>query len=192
MAHAQIYGSPLPVANLLFEGSTYDLGWNGLREPVKPDTVLLPTSDHAQFLINAVKFHCGQLYHLFDDRTFMDCFAEFHQSGGDAGKCSTLWYIHYMLILAFGKAFVAHSSRSQRLHGLDLFVQAMKMLPATMYLCADPLHSIEVLCCVALYLQCLDSRSAAYNFVRYTPMSDLLSSTDVLPINRSGKPCASR
>lgn len=166
MVHEKVYSSPLPTVSLLFEGSTYDLGWDGRRDGASATSCALPTPDYALFLINAVKFQCGQLFHLFDERTFMDQFSKFHEAAEpDRNDYPILWYIHYLLILAFGKAFIVRTDKGQRSPGSDLFVQAMKLLPDITFLCADPLQSIEVLCCAALYLQCLDSRSAAYNLV---------------------------
>lgn len=169
MVHDKVHNNPLSMDSLLFEGATYDLGWNGLRDMSSPTLTYppLPTPDHALFLINAVKFQCGQLFHLFDEQTFMDQFNRFHESSSDPTRCPVLWYIHYLLILAFGKAFAVKSpSQTRRPPGGELFVAAMKMLPDISFLCTDPIQSIEVLCCAALYLQCLDSRSAAYNLVR--------------------------
>lgn len=111
----------------------------------------------ALFLINAVKFQCGQLFHLFDERTFMDQFQKFHETDGDLNKCSILWYIHYLLILAFGKAFIVRAEKERRPPGTEYFVQAMKLLPDITYLYSDPVQSIEIFCCTALYLQCLVS-----------------------------------
>ena len=165
-AHERLYGTPLPAARLLFEGQTYELGWDGWRASVEFYEATLPTSDFALFLINAVKFHCGQLFHLFDDQDFMLNFSNYHDQG-HRGDCSDLWYIHYLLILALGKAFIVRVGQDRRPPGANLYVQAMKLLPDTTYLCNDPIPSIEILCCAALYLQCLDMRSSAYNLVSF-------------------------
>ena len=159
-----MYGTLLPAASLVFEGQTYELGWDGRRASAEFDEATLPTSDFALFLINAVKFHCGQLFHLFDEQEFMRNFSNYHDREY-RGDCPDLWHIHYLLILALGKAFVVRVGQDRRPPGANLYVQAMKLLPDTMYLCNDPIPSIEVLCCAALYLQCLDMRSTAYNLV---------------------------
>ncbi len=44
----------------------------------------------------------------------------------------------------------------------------MKLLPDFAFYNADPVESIQVLCCAALYLQCLDFRGAAYRVVCLT------------------------
>lgn len=167
MAHERISDTPLGASSLLFEGSTYDLGWDGQRTSDQDDAPVLPTSDFAMYLINSVKFHCGQLYHLWDEETFMAYFSKFHSGAEADWSPPVLWYIHYLVILAFGKAFVVRKKTGSRPPGADLFVFAMKMLPHSMYLCAQPLDAIEVLSCAALYFQCLDYRTAAYNMVRH-------------------------
>ncbi len=177
-----MYGTPLPAASLLFEGQTYELGWDGRRASAEFDEATLPTPDFALFLINAVKFHCGQLFHLFDEQDFMRNFSNYHdrEHGGD---CSDLWRIHYLLILALGKAFIVRVGQDRRPPGANLYVQAMKLLPDATYLCNDPIPSIEILCCAALYLQCLDMRATAYSLVSFmifsrTSCSSLTSVAD--------------
>ncbi|KAL9584292.1 MAG: hypothetical protein Q9203_004724 [Teloschistes exilis] len=164
-AHERLYGTSLPPASLIFEGQTYDLGWDGRRSCAEFDEAALPTSDFALFLINAVKFHCGQLFHLFDEQDFMRNFSNFH-SPTQRAECPELWHIHYLLILALGKALIVRVGQEpRRPPGADLYVQAMKLLPENMYLCRDLIPSIEILCCASLYLQCLDIRSTAYSVV---------------------------
>jgi hypothetical protein len=165
MVHDRVDDRPLDDAALLFEGSAYDLGWDGQRATSEPDTTCLPTADFALFLINGVKFRCGQLYHIFDEASFMAQFARFYDNPAKQKDCPRLWYVHFLLVLAFGKAFMVPSSKDQRPAGADLFVQAMQLMPDITFLCSDPLQAIEVFCCAALFLQCLDMRSAAFNVI---------------------------
>lgn len=167
MVHRKIHGSPLPPSALLMEGLTYDLGWDGQREAVCADTTIVPSSDFATYLINSVKFHCGRLFHMFDEATFMYHFGKFYENREDQTAYPRLWYIHFLIILAFGKAFIVRSGNSKRPPGADLFVQAMQLLPDVTFMFTDTVQSIEILCCAALYLQCLDIRSAAYTIVRH-------------------------
>ncbi|THY14499.1 hypothetical protein D6D00_09772 [Aureobasidium pullulans] len=171
MSHEQILGSMPGQESLFFQSEIYDLGWDGTRgpfastPPMEPAT--LPTADHAIYLINAVKFHCGQMFHLFDEETFMRCFAIFHDPTViDKSSLMPLWFVHYLLILAFGKAFLARGTRGRRPPGAELFVQAMQLLPDTTFLCVRPVQTIEILCCACLYLQSLDYRSPAYILIR--------------------------
>ncbi|KAM3070533.1 hypothetical protein ACMFMF_007988 [Clarireedia jacksonii] len=165
MAHERAFNSSLPSKDLSFDGKTYDIGWDGLRTEATAEPTVLPSSDYAIYLINAVKFHCGQMFHLFDEQTFMEQFTQFHQTPENREKRSGLWFIHYLLILAFGKALIVRSNAGQSPPGADMFVWAMKCLPDTVYMCTQSVESIEVLCCVALYLQSLDFRISAYNFI---------------------------
>lgn len=180
MSHEQILGSMPGQESLFFQSEIYDLGWDGTRgpfastPPMEPAT--LPTADHAIYLINAVKFHCGQMFHLFDEETFMRCFAIFHDPTViDKSSLMPLWFVHYLLILAFGKAFLARGTRGRRPPGAELFVQAMQLLPDTTFLCVRPVQTIEILCCACLYLQSLDYRSPAYILVSVSSSCDVLA-----------------
>lgn len=151
--------------NLHFDGSAYELGWDGRRKTAGIEKPPLPTADFALFLINAVKFHCGQLFHVFDENVFMHYFGIFHQGLDGQSRCPDLWYIHYLLILAIGKSLVGRVCKGKKPSGADLFTYGMQLLPDTTFFWTDPLQSTEILCCIALYLQCLDMRIVAYNFV---------------------------
>lgn len=159
MAHTRRTGRPLPNEGLLFDEAVYDLEWNGNRL-CPSDQIFeisdLPTQDHAIFLINSVKFHCGRLFYLFDEDIFMQKFASFHEDPHGFAQQDTLWYVHYLLILAFGRVFLARTKRSQQPVGIEMFVQTMKLMPDFTYYNADPIEEIQVLCCVALWLQVSD------------------------------------
>lgn len=165
LVHGKVFGYPLPEADLHYDGSTYDLGWDGRRTYTDIVQPALPTADHALFLINTVKFHCGQLFHVFENEQFMENFDRFHENGQTQGQCSELWYIHYLIVLAIGKSLVGRLRKGNKPSGGDLFVQAMQRLPDQIFLWTDPIESTEILCCAALYLQCLDLRIVAYNLV---------------------------
>ena len=166
MAHEYLYDSPPPTHVLVFDGCTYELGWDGLRSTSPPDSPAMPTLDYATHLVNIVKFHCGQMFHLFDEVVFMSNLKHYYatQSDGIAGR--ELWYVHFLLILAFGKAFTARKGQSSEPPGADFFVTALRLLPDTVFLLRDPVSASEVLCCVALYLQCIDFRLMAHSYVR--------------------------
>ncbi|RQM06503.1 hypothetical protein DH86_00003682 [Scytalidium sp. 3C] len=105
------------------------------------------------------------MFHLFDEESFMHGFSEFYQNQNDPSHRRNLWYVHFLLILAFGKAFVVGQTHSRRPAGVEYFVRAMKLLPDITFLHTQPVNSVEILCCVALYLQCLDFRGSAYTKV---------------------------
>ena len=161
-AYERILRSPLPVNNLLFQGQVYHLDWtNVVGQPEAEHS--LPSADFAIYLINAVKFHCGQIFHLFDEEEFMQEFAKFHD-GRDLEK-PQIWHTHYLLMLALGKAFVVRIGKGDQPPGADHFIDAMKYLPNIAFLYPDELNVMELLCCAALYLHSLDFRSAAYTLI---------------------------
>ncbi|KAL4735368.1 hypothetical protein BDV11DRAFT_212023 [Aspergillus similis] len=165
MTHEHLYHSPLPTESLLFEGSTYDLGWDGLRTTVYAEAPIVPTLDYSIYLINAVKFHAGQLYHLFDEGTFMGGLYAFYEDPQQQMAIDGLWYIHYLVIVALGKALVVQRNRDTRPPGCEFFARALQLLPDTTHLAKDSIIGTEILCGVALYLQALDHRNSAYNFI---------------------------
>lgn len=168
MTHAHLYHEPLPSEALLFDGTTYDLGWDGSRTTPDPDVPVLPTYDHALYLINAVKFRCGQMYHLFDDDDFMACLHRFYSEPRGTATAS-LWYIHFHLVLAFGKGFVQQKSQGKRPPGSEFFSKALRLLPDPCSLWYNPIESTEILCCISLYYQSLDCRQAAHSYVCPSP-----------------------
>ena len=134
MTHLKLTGSTLfpDRDNLLFDDQVYDIKWDGNKSSIPHssfDISNLPTPDFANFMISSVKFHCGQLFYLFDDEHFMTQFAKFQRDPVEESRRSPLWFCHYLLVLAFGKFFVIQSSESQRPAGAEYFVQAMQCMP---------------------------------------------------------------
>ncbi|EYB24043.1 hypothetical protein FG05_03068 [Fusarium graminearum] len=101
LTHEYVHSSPIAADNLLFDGLAYDLGWNGSRIAPVPEPPVMPSLDHALFLVNTVKFHCGQLFHLFDEETFMGYLHEFYNDPTSHIEAADLRYVHLLLILAF-------------------------------------------------------------------------------------------
>ncbi|KAK7742552.1 hypothetical protein SLS63_000116 [Diaporthe eres] len=142
---------------VLFDGSAYDLGWNSreglLGSSSGPDStkdnppLALPSLDYSEYLINAVKFHCGQIFHLFDDNDFHQRLQQFYAEHDRhiAREKAGLWYIHFLLILAFGKIFVMKKPVGKRPCGAEFFLKAMQILPPAHILCHDPVVATEML-----------------------------------------------
>ncbi|KAJ5263252.1 hypothetical protein N7478_010857 [Penicillium angulare] len=164
LTHDRIYQEPLPTGALAFDGAIYDLGWDGLRGNHRSEIPTVPSFDHAMYLINSVKFRCGQLYHLFDETEFMAGLHDFY-SQPKPTPTTGLWYIHFLLMLSFGKGFVQHKMQGNKPPGSEFFVKALQLLPDLSLLHQEPIESTEILCCVALYLQALDYRSSAHNYI---------------------------
>ncbi|KAL3467055.1 hypothetical protein BJX64DRAFT_274107 [Aspergillus heterothallicus] len=165
MTHEHLYNAPLPTDSLLFDGSTYDFGWDGSRTSVHQEPPVVPTLDYSIYLINAVKFHAGQLFHLFDEGTFMGGLYSFYDDPQAHVDPPSLWYIHYLVIIAFGKALVTNRNQSARPAGCEYFTKALQLLPDPTHLDREPVIAAEILCCLALYLQSLDHRNSAHNYI---------------------------
>lgn len=170
MVHQRLTDAPLPPDpdNLLFDNHVYDLKWDGNKANAPGDIFnvsKLPTPDFARHLINSVQFHCGQLFYLFEEERLMAQFAAFQRNPAEEARSSPLWFCHYLLILAFGKSFVVQSARSQSPSGAEHFVQAMQCMPDMTLFDGDPIAKTQVLCCAALYLQCVHRRAPAYRMV---------------------------
>ncbi|CAP91208.1 Pc13g01390 [Penicillium rubens Wisconsin 54-1255] len=164
LAHQHLYQDVLPTESLIFDETTYELGWDGLRTTPSLDFPVVPTRDHTMYLINAVKFRCGQLYHLFEEDVFMSSLQQFY-SGDGQSMTNSLWYIHFLLILAFGKGFVQPKAQGRKPPGVSYFVKALQLLPDPTALYRDPTLGTEILCCIALYYQCVDFRTSAHNYI---------------------------
>ncbi|TDZ46183.1 putative transcriptional regulatory protein [Colletotrichum trifolii] len=166
VTHEHVCQSPLPTNSLLFDGFAYDLGWDGSRSALPMDSRLIPSIDYAIFLINAVKFHCGQLFHLFEVDQFMDNMHKFYsKSSTDRAEDTSLWYIQFLVILAFGKSLIQKKNHGKRPSGAEFFVRALQLLPDITALCKEPILATEILCSIAWYYQALDFRHASHNFI---------------------------
>lgn len=150
----------------LIEDDVYTLSWN-IRPPhEKPDVTGLPSLDHAIYLFHTFKFHLGQTYRLFDEVEFVNEIRDFYSDAQSKAEESRLWYVKFLLILAFGTAF--HSSQwmpSTEPPGSKFFVRAMGLMPDHTALWKDSLLAIEVLAMVGLYLYSIDERESAHVYV---------------------------
>lgn len=161
LVHTHVHQTPLPSSSFLFEGEAYGLPWNDRRDSLGPQKAFVPSVDHAIFLVNAVKFHCTQLFHLFDEDEFDAKRQAFYSNPDDVAE-TDLWYIHFLLVISLGKAVTQNKLQGLRPAGSELFQQAQWLLPGIDILCRNPVVAMELLCCAALYLHALDSRNAAH------------------------------
>lgn len=166
LTHQTLYNCPYPSGAHHIDSMTYDFGWNGTRHVVIPDVRGLPSLDHALFLIKATDFHTGQMFHLFDERVFMPKLYWFYEDPAGRIHHSGLWFIHFLVLVALGKAFNGSKNTGNTPPGADLFAKAYMMLPDYCYLWKEPCLAGEILCSIALYLQSIDWRTSAHNMVR--------------------------
>ena len=149
-----------------FDASAYELEWGNCREPALSDTSDLPPADYAIYLTNTVIFHIGHFFYLFDEAGFIRELYEFYEKPSEKMRTSKMWYIQFLLVLAFGKAFLERPAKSSAPPGSKYFIQAMNLLPNTEAMYREPILAIETLCMVSLYLQSVDMRRSAYSYVR--------------------------
>ncbi|KAL3951730.1 hypothetical protein ACCO45_013447 [Purpureocillium lilacinum] len=183
VTYEHVHKRPIPPTALLFDGETYDLGWQSDRAATS--AAALPTIDYATHLVNTVRFHCGQVFHLFDEDVFMGHLRDHYADSMQRCPARDLWLVHFQLILAFGKAFATKPRHGSRPPGVGFFVNALHSLPNMTVLWRDPVQAIEILCCVALYLHCIDYRSSAYNYVSLVSLGRSGYVADTLEIGQA-------
>lgn len=144
----------------MFDSKVYILDWSN-----DSDQPVLPNIDYAIHLVNIVKFHCAPMFHLFDEEVFLDGLHAHYKEEQSAGLAQRLWFIHFMLILAFGKALTTKPNKGSQPPGASFFVHAIHLLPNMTVLWDEPVQAAEILCCIALYLHCIEHRGSAYNYV---------------------------
>lgn len=164
MAHQSPHSNPPMEASLHVEGEAYKLG-SAESNFSSSDIAGLPSMDLSMYYLQSVKFRTYPLFYLFCESNFTLHLHRFYESPTTYGQTSRLWYVHYLIIMALGKAFVAQTQAVNAPTGSELFVRALRLLPDVTSLCRDPVGSTEMLCCIALYLHSIDHRSAAHIYV---------------------------
>ncbi|KAK2936810.1 hypothetical protein FoTM2_000025 [Fusarium oxysporum f. sp. vasinfectum] len=144
----------------LIEEDVYKLSWTQLD---KADVSGLPSLDYAIYLFHTFKFHLGQTYRLFDEVEFVNQIRDFYSDAQSKAEENRLWYVKFLLILAFGTAFLSSQPLpSKEPPGAKFFVRAMGLMPDHTALWKDSLFAIEVLAMVGLYLYSIDERESAH------------------------------
>lgn len=166
-----LWESNAPKVLISFDASAYELEWGVPQQPTLPTTSVVPSLEYALFLTASVEFHICQLFYLFDEEEFRAELYAFYREPSEKMKTSKMWYIKFLLVLAFGKALLEPRSKSTTPPGATCFIQAMNLLPNTEAMYREPILAVEILCMVSLYLQCVDMRRSAYSYVRtYTAL----------------------
>ncbi|KAL4787722.1 hypothetical protein BJX76DRAFT_369010 [Aspergillus varians] len=147
------------------DGMAFTLQW----KPVYSDEVidisnLLPL-DYSLFLFNATKFYFGFLSFLIDEELYLRNLHDFYRDPAATANSSRYWYAQYLLVLAFGKAFLAQKSPSGSPPGHQYASRAMALLLDLSGMHEDPLMCIQALSLGAVYLQSIDMRRAAFQHI---------------------------
>ena len=150
---------------MYFVSNTYSLRWRPWPEEVPPDISGLPSIDHAMYLFNTVKFHLGQHYCFYDETAFISSVEEFYHVNAQEKANDRLWFVQFLIVLAFGTAFISKSRNPQEPPGAKYFVRAMSLMPELSSLWKDSVLAIEVLILAGLYLYSTDQRESAHVYV---------------------------
>lgn len=154
--------TPSPELPVYTEAEIYPV--NATRLSLLPEELAgLPSLELSLFYMQSVKFRTYPLYYLFDEEDFVSNLHRFYESMATDVQEQRLWYVHFLLVIAFGKAFKAQTMCC--LAGADFFNRALRLLPDTTFLSRDAVRSTEILCCIALYLQSTEHRNAAHIYV---------------------------
>ncbi|KAF9886453.1 hypothetical protein FE257_011485 [Aspergillus nanangensis] len=153
--------APYDAANFL-NRDVYPLRWRPAPPDDPPDISGLPSIDYALYLFNTVKFHLGS-YRILDEESFLADLHDFYQGSAveKANECR-LWFVQFLLVLAFGHAFLLHSRNTLDPPGSKYFVRAMSLMPDYASLWRDSLLAIEVLALAGLFLYSIDHRESAH------------------------------
>lgn len=115
-----------------------------------------------------MRFHFGQNYRFFDEKAFIENTREFYASG--AAKMASehrLWFAQFLLVMAFGKAFLSGPQLLDEPPGARYFIRAMSVMPEITCVWKDSLLAIEVMALIGLYLYAIDQRESAHVYVCY-------------------------
>ncbi|CAI7607219.1 unnamed protein product [Penicillium manginii] len=160
--------STAPRAPLNLDGAAFRLHWHSKAEVDSSDLLKLPPIDQALFLYNTVKFRLGEIFSVVDQPNFLRIFDEFHKNPLKTAQTERLWFVEYLMLLAFGKAFTSYmNTTTVAPPGSELAVRALSLLPDVAFLQDErpALLAMEVLALIALYFQSIDMRSPAYQYI---------------------------
>ncbi|RGP66921.1 transcription factor [Fusarium sporotrichioides] len=165
-----LVGKHLPEANndpppWHLDGVAFRLQWRPLMPEEHPDVSNLPPSDYAFFLVQTARFYLGPLASLIDEAEFLQHFKELYQDASTKAASCKLWYAQYLLMIAFGKAFLGGKSADGSPPGYQYAARAMPLMPELAGIALDPILSAQALTLAAIYFQSIDMRVAAYQHI---------------------------
>lgn len=169
-------------APLNLDGAAFRLRWETKSLIDQNDLRNLPAVDYASYLYNTVKFHLAELSNIIHEKSFMPNFERFQSNPLDTACNNRLWFIQYLFVIAFGKAFLAQPGQSTvgAPSGAEYATRAMSLFPDVWQLHEASLLGIEVLTLAALYFQSIDQRTVAFQYVSSTNGKITLILTETL------------
>lgn len=167
LVYSRLHASSSPTTFSGLDGDTYHVSPPESPSVTDPWSFAgLPSLDLSLFYLQTVKFRTYPLFHLYDEAEFTHRLRGFYQAPRAYAQANRIWYAHYLVLMAFGKTLASPNIPERGPAGADMFARALQVLPDMTQLCCDSVEATEVFCCVALYLQSIDHRSAAYVYVR--------------------------
>lgn len=165
LAKALCPDTPLDLP-IITDRNAYQVQWTKAQSNGIADITALPSQDHAIYLVNTVNFHIGHFLHLYDDEEFMKNLDEFYGDVQQKVQKSKLWYIQFLVVMAFGETLLLPASKTSQSSACSpYFTRAMSLLPDITEMWNDPILSVELLALVALYLYSLDMRDSSCCYV---------------------------
>ncbi|KAL3437744.1 hypothetical protein BDV09DRAFT_192744 [Aspergillus tetrazonus] len=124
--------------------------------------------DYGLYLLHTVRFHFGPLFYIVDEAAFVRDLHHFYTNPEDHVGSMRLWFAQYLLIIAFGKAFLAPDRQPNAPpDGHQYASRAMALMPDMSGLHSNQLQCIQALALAALYLQSVDMRVAAFQHIGF-------------------------
>ncbi|KAL4813094.1 hypothetical protein BDW67DRAFT_188091 [Aspergillus spinulosporus] len=168
-----LLGEQVPEANnppdpWNIDGTAFMLKWRPLPADETPDLSDLPPMDYGLYLLHTVRFHFGPLFYIIDEAAFIQDLHHFYSSPEDQVGPMRIWFAQYLLIIAFGKAFLAPDRQPNAPpDGHQYASRAMALMPDMSGLHSDQLQCIQALALAALYFQSVDMRVAAFQHIGF-------------------------
>ncbi|KAL2833299.1 fungal-specific transcription factor domain-containing protein [Aspergillus cavernicola] len=150
------------------DGAAFTLKWRPLAVDETPDITDLPPMDYGLYLVHTAHFYFGVLFYIIDEAAFIRDLHEFYTNPEERVASMRLWFAQYLLIIAFGKSFLAHNQRQNAPpDGHQYAARAISLMPDMSGMHADPLQCIQALTLAAIYFQSIDMRVAAFQHIGY-------------------------
>ncbi|OJJ79766.1 putative C6 transcription factor [Aspergillus glaucus CBS 516.65] len=179
---------------LAVDGDAYQIHWSQASSDEPPDISGLPSIDYALYMLSTVKFHLSPMYRFFDEKEFLCNLYEFYDNAPVKAQESRLWYIQFLMVLAFGEAFLTPMRTAENTENWTrFFTRALSLLPDITGLWQDPILAIEVLALIALYFHSVDIRDTAYCYIGHAMRMALVEGWHrALPVEQLGEKMVER
>ncbi|KPM39399.1 hypothetical protein AK830_g7152 [Neonectria ditissima] len=147
------------------DGAAFKMQRRPIGPDEAPDVSNLPPSDYALFLVKTATFYLGPLANILDERRFICNMKELYEDAPTKARVCRHWYAQFLLMLAFGKAFLGNAGKDNKPSGYQYAARAMSILPDLAGIDNEPVVSAQALTLAAIYFQSIDMRVAAFHHI---------------------------